>query len=90
MDVVNGTSTNSEGFTLFALLSKEIEAGHKIKLSLSSATAMSSSFMNSSFGELVDKYGIGKIKDYISLINYAPSHAQHIKSYLEMVASYKK
>jgi hypothetical protein len=90
MSVVSGTSTNTEGLTLFTRLSNEINAGHQIKLSLSAATAMSSSFMNSSFGELVDKYGIEKVREAIRLINYTPSHAQHIKSYLDMVASYKK
>lgn len=90
MEVVHGTSTNAEGFTLYSILVKEIEAGRKIKLSLSAATAMSSSFMNSSFGELIDKYGISKVKEYISLINYTPSYAQHVKSYFDMIGSYKR
>jgi len=85
MDVVSGTSTNIEGCSLYTVLSKEIEKGNIVKLSLHESTPMSSSFMNSSFGELVDKYGIDKFKAHIRLINYLPSHAERIQQYLKML-----
>ncbi len=88
MDCVSGTSTNVEGYTLFTLLSKEIEKNNIVKLSLKDSTPMSSSFMNSSFGELVDKYGLDKFRDHVRLINYTPSHAERIQKYIQMLRSH--
>ena len=85
MDKVNGTSTNIEGLTLYAILSREIESGNIIKLSLKESTPMSSSFLNSSFGELVDRYGMNVLKKHIRLINYTTSQAEYIKKYLSML-----
>lgn len=86
MDSVSGTSTNMEGCTLFAVISKELESNNTIRLSLKDATPMSSSFMNSSFGELVDRFGMETFKNNIRLINYTPSQAEYIKHYLTMVS----
>lgn len=86
MDCINGTSTNKNGNLLYTLLKTELESGKKIKLSLKDCTPMSSSFMNSAFGELIDSLGYEKVKSSISLINYTPSMANKIKSYMEMVA----
>ena len=85
MDKVNGTSTNIEGLTLYAVLSREIESGNIIKLSLKESTPMSSSFLNSSLGELVDRYGIDVFKKHVRLINYTASQAEYIKKYLSML-----
>jgi len=66
-DVVKGTSTNEDGDKLFSAISKEIEVGVKVRLSLHNCTPMSTSFLNSSFGELTCKYGYERIKQIISL-----------------------
>lgn len=88
MDHVAGTSTNAEGYSLYIVLSNEIGKGSLIKLSLEGATPMSSSFLNSSFGDLVDQFGIDKVKSSIRLINYQRSEAERIQKYLKMVASH--
>ena len=87
-DIVRGTSSNTEGFTLFTVLSQQIENGSIIKLSLEESTPMSSSFLNSSFGELVDKYGLEKIRSHIRLINYRPVQAERIRKYLNTLNSH--
>jgi hypothetical protein len=87
IETVTGTSTNVEGYALFAVLSKEIEDGNVVKLSLENSTPMSSSFMNSSFGELVDKFGMDKVKANIRLVHYKPSQAISIQKYLQMLGS---
>lgn len=85
MDCVTGTSGNIEGYKLFTVLSKEIDMDNNIILSLQNSTPMSSSFLNSSFGELVDKYGLDIFKTKIKLINYTKSQAEYIKRYLLML-----
>lgn len=86
MDCVGGTSTNTEGLKLFYSISNVINNGEAVKLSLDGCTPMSSSFMNSSFGELVDKYGIQKVKENLSLVDFKPSQAKEIKNYLDIVS----
>ena len=87
MDIVNGTTTNADAVPLFIVLDREIQSGNKIRLSLECVTPFSSSFLNSSFGELVDKHGFTKIKKSVSLINYKKSDAIRIKNYLFDLAS---
>ena len=83
MDVVSGTSSNAEAMALYIQMDKAIGSGRKIRLSLHNSTSMSSSFLNSSFGELFDKYGMGVIREHLTLIDFKPSHAAVIKEYLQ-------
>jgi hypothetical protein len=48
MEIVEGTSTNEQGWVLYTLIAQQLKSGHLIKLSLREATPMSSSFLNSS------------------------------------------
>ena len=82
-DVVNGTSTNNEGAELYAALAPHLAAGTVVRLSLRGATAMSSSFLNSSFGDLIDHYGIAALRRSLKLVDYVPSHAAIIKKYVD-------
>ena len=81
-DVVNGTFTNDEGAKLYAALAPHLAAGTVVRLSLRGATAMSSSFLNSSFGDLIDHYGIAALRRSLKLVDYVPSHAAIIKKYV--------
>ena len=82
LDIVTGTSTNAEGLILFENISKHLQKGDLIKLSLRDLTPMSSSFLNSSFGELIHHFGYAKIKTSIVLTDYRMSDALRIKNYL--------
>jgi len=90
MNVIDGTSTNVQGYTLFVALDKLMAGDKKIKLSLKDCTPMSSSFLSSSIGALYDKYGVAKIKSNLSLINFMPSRAESIKTYLKDLQKYVK
>ncbi|MEO6883122.1 MAG: DUF4325 domain-containing protein [Bacteroidia bacterium] len=83
MDTVAGTATTTEGLALYLAMSKAMDTGKNVKLSLKDCTPLSSSFLNSTFGELYDRYGYDKIKERVVLINYFPSHAMAIKKYLQ-------
>lgn len=90
MDCVSGTSTNAEGYGLFLALSNAFRDDETVKLSLEGCTPMSSSFMNSSFGELVEELGIDMIKKQLRLVDFKPSQAQQIKEYLAIISTYYK
>lgn len=87
MNVVNGTFLNEDGHVLFMEISKEFDNGNIVLLSLDNSTPMTSSFMNSSFGALEEKYGLEKLRSSLGLINFRPSHAQHIKNYIDSLKS---
>jgi len=88
MNCVHGTSTNNDGFGLFIEISKAFTAGDIVKLSLEGSTSMSSSFLNSSFGELAEKFGMDKIKNQLRLVDFKPSQAGQIKKYLEVIGDH--
>lgn len=81
--LVTGTSTNAEGDKLFAALAPYVAAGQVVRLSLLNASPMSTSFLNSSFGELIDTYSLAAVRANLKLIDYLPSHATLIKRYID-------
>lgn len=81
-DIVSNTVLNQEGVRLFDAISNSIEED-EIILSLTELEPMSTSFMNSSFGTLIDKYGLETVKNKIKLIDYRPTQARRIQDYFE-------
>lgn len=82
-DTVVGTSTNSEALPLFVAMDAVLKDNKLLVLSLKSCQPMSSSFLNSSFGTIIEKYGWDFLKGKISIIDYTPAIANLIKSYLD-------
>ena len=85
MNEVTGTVTNDEGLALFLAIDKELREGNGVRLSLEKATTFSSSFLNSSIGELVVKFGIETIKSNLIIVNYQPSRLNQIRAYIEKI-----
>jgi len=82
-DVVTDTYTNASGLSLFIVLKKHIDGNDKVELSLKDSTPMSSSFMNSSIGELIYNYGFDKFKSIVKFTDLTHSHADIIRNYLK-------
>ncbi len=82
-DVVYGTSTNAEALPVFLLMDKSLSKNNSVVLSLTGCPAMSSSFLNSSLGSIIEKYGWDFLKGKLSIVDYNPSVANVIKDYLE-------
>ena len=81
--IVDGTFTNTEGNKLYTALVPYLATGQTIRLSLRDATPMSTSFLNSSFGELIDKFGLSAFRNTLRIGDYIPSHAAAIKRYVD-------
>ena len=80
-DIVPDTYTNAAGFVLFTILNKHILDGQSIILSFKDSTPPSSSFLNSSVGELLDHFGFAKFKSMIKFIDLNMTQAQTLKNY---------
>ena len=78
-----GTSTNGEGLILFNFLDNLlIESEEKLTLSLLNIDFFSSSFLNSSFGLLIDKYGETYLKSRLTFTDYRPSVLKVVVDYV--------
>ena len=86
MDIVSGTSTNAEGLLLFNVLDNILLTSQKVRLTLDGATPFSTSFLNSSIGCLVDKYGIEATRKRLVFLNLTKSQIKKMTSYFEMVS----
>ncbi len=87
MDVVSGTATPADGITLFFQLDKAVASNQKTRLSLANATPFSTSFLNTSFGDLADKYGLNTLRTLIVFTDITPSQLKKLKSYFEQLGT---
>ena len=86
MDIVSGTSTNAEGLILFNVMNNLLLNNQNVRLSLEGATPFSTSFLNSSIGSLVDKYGIENVRKKLVFSNLTKSQIKKMTNYFEMVS----
>lgn len=63
--IVSDFSSNSAGFTLYSVLQKEMESNSDVILVVDKDMTLSSSFLNSSIGAILEEYGINKFKQNI-------------------------
>lgn len=82
-NIVKDTITNKAGTELYDLLNKYIQEKQQIELSLKDATAISSSFFNTSFGAIIENYGFVVLKQYIKLTEADKFQASIMKLYIE-------
>ncbi len=82
-NIVQDTYTNAAGYALLSVLKKYIEEDKKVILSFEGATPPSSSFLNSSIGELLDEIGFHKLKSLIRFVDLTPTQAQTLKNYFQ-------
>ena len=87
MDVVSGTATAAEGIVLFLQLDQTLSLKQKTRLSLAGATPFSTSFLNTSFGDLADKYGLETIRTLIVFTDITTSQLKNLKSYFEQLGT---
>ncbi len=63
--IVSDFSSNTEGLKLFIALKKEIDNNISVVLLVDKDVTLSSSFLNSSIGAILDDIGINKFKENI-------------------------
>lgn len=84
---VDNTDTNVEGVKLFCLLDKLISDDVAFVLEVESNMTLSSSFLNSSLGNIIDKYGYNSLKDKLKIKTNKSQFdriSKYIKKYNEL------
>lgn len=82
MDLVLSTISNTDGEILFRVMDRAIQEGNIIELSFRDATPFSSSFLNSSFGALWEKFGDNTLKGRVRIVNFQPTRRDQVINYL--------
>jgi hypothetical protein len=82
-DVVKGTSTNAEAVPLYFCIDNILSQNNAVILSLKDCPPLSSSFLNSSIGNIIEKYGFSSLKGKLSISDYTPTIAGIVTSYIE-------
>ena len=85
-DVCVSTYTNSDGMSLKLAVSNLLNTHETVILSFHGIDSVSTSFMNSFFGELVSEYGLDIFKNRIRVTNYTNSLLNVIKSYIKSLS----
>ncbi|MGV8092491.1 MAG: STAS-like domain-containing protein [Mangrovibacterium sp.] len=83
-DVVTGSYSSIDGCSLYYALKPFFINGDTVMVSMQDFSAMSSSFFNSSFGALIDEFGIDKFRATLKFANLSSSQAKLIKKYFEL------
>lgn len=79
--IVSNTETNTEGIKLFCVISKAIKNDESIILEIDSNMALSSSFLNSALGEVIDNYSLNILKSSLKIVS-SKTQFERINSYL--------
>ena len=81
-DITSSTLTNSDGLSLKIAIDSALSNADVVVLSFEAIGTISSSFLNSSIGEIIDKYGFEILKDRVMITNYTPTIASFIQKYI--------
>lgn len=81
-DIVTETYSNSAGYKLFLELKRYVSDNSPVELSFLGSTPPSSSFLNSSFGSLIEEIGMERFKSLIKPIELSSSQASMLKHYI--------
>ena len=81
-DICKGTFTNADGVALYCAINRALSVSDNAVLSFNGIDALSSSFLNSSIGNIIDEKGINVLKNRIKITHYTPTLAEAIKKYV--------
>lgn len=76
------TITNTDAIALKVAMEDALESGNVIVLSFHGVTTLTTSFLNSSLGEVVENYGFEALKGKISLVDYTPAVGKAVVDYM--------
>ncbi|NQU32620.1 MAG: STAS-like domain-containing protein [Bacteroidetes bacterium] len=85
-DLSDSALSNHDGIQLQSAMDQKLSTDNSIIISFRGINTISSSFLNSSFGNIFDKYGIN-ILSKIKIVDYTPSVANCIRKYVSDIKS---
>jgi hypothetical protein len=80
-NISHSFNSNKDGMLLFNIFETTIKDKNSILLEIDNEIAMSSSFLNSSFGEVLSLYGLDVLKSHIK-IKTSKNQFERISNYI--------
>ena len=80
---VKGAYSNADGYTLFCILKTYFLNNEMVEICMLGFPPMSSSFFNSSFGELIQVFGMDKFKSILKFTCITKYQVSQIRMYLD-------
>jgi hypothetical protein len=80
-DILNGRTYPEGGSVLFEVAKKAVQEGNTISLDLDGVESFPTTFMNTSFGDLIELYGIETTKTLFRFNNITASQVKRIRKY---------
>ena len=81
-DLTPSTVTNADAVGLRIAMKDAILKGEAILLSFHGVTTLTTSFLNSSIGEIIDEFGFDALKGKLSLTDYTPLIGKMVSTYI--------
>jgi len=81
-DIITETYSNSAGHQLYIELKNYVSQDSPVELSFFGATPPSSSFLNSSFGVMIEEVGLEKFKVLIKPVEISSSQASMLRHFI--------
>jgi len=78
----SGTLTNNDGLALLYAIENVLRDTDAVILSFAGIDTISTSFLNSSLGEIVEKHGLIQLKGRILIKNYTPAVGAMVQKYM--------
>lgn len=81
-DIVAETFTNASGYSFYLELKKHMVKGERVVVSFKDVSITSSSFLNSSFGAIIDEIGLDEFKRMVSPRDLSVTQAEVLLKYV--------
>jgi hypothetical protein len=81
-EIVTETYSNSAGYKLYLELRSYVSKDSPVELSFLGSTPPSSSFLNSSFGTIIQEFGLERFKALIKPVDISSSQASMLRHYI--------
>lgn len=78
----SGVNLPDAGVLLYETIQKKADRGEKVVIDMTDVTSLSSVFLNTSIGKVIDQYGIDFLKKNISFVKITKQQAERLKDYL--------
>ncbi len=85
-DICISTYSNADGQSLKAAVTELLSGCETVVVSFHGIDSVSTSFLNSSFGELVSEFGLEIIKKRVKITNYTSSLLNSIKKHINSLS----
>jgi len=80
-DIVAGTFSNADGLVLKLAIDNALAYNEQVIISFEGISSLSSSFLNSSIGEIFEHYGKDGLQRRLKMTNYTPTVLNIVKKY---------